>query len=57
MKSFDFLVGLKKLQELSFICGSGTDYSSLTEIKTIEKISFTLVRKLKEENLHFINRM
>jgi len=57
LKKLEFLKGLENLKELSFMFGSSTDYSCLPEVGLIEKLSFTMVRKLSQEDLKPINDM
>ncbi len=57
LKSLDFLEKLKELEELHFFLGSTNNLQFLPQIGKIQKLSFTLVRMLKIENLLPINDM
>lgn len=56
-KNLEFLVGLDKLKELHFMLGSAANYEKLPDIGQIEKLSFTLVKKLSETDLEPVNEM
>lgn len=57
LKNLGFLQGLKQLKELHFILGGTKNLEVLSEMDTVEVISFTWVRELKMEHLKPINDM